>query len=423
MLANCLQILLLCKQKRYAMSTNVKILLDNRREKANKTYPLILRIIHNRKSTSLSLGYNLRKTDWDEEKSLVKKSYDEVSSISRLNNYILRQKLHAFDIINKLQDSGEIETLSVSEIKARIVSKNATVSFHDFTNDLIDELKKAGRFSYAQSVYSTLRAVKLFKKDKDFNFDKLNYKFIIQFENHLKGRGLTLNSIAVYMKTVKMIFNRAVKVGIANKESYPFSGYTIKTTKTKKRAVPRNIIELIEKLELPENNKIWHSRNYFLFSFYAMGINFVDIADLKLENLIENRLEYTRHKTKKDYSIKITEPLKRIMNPYLKGKTKEDYIFPIVRRIGNPELEFRDVVDQRLKYNRLLKKIAEMCGIETNLTSYVSRHSWATIAKHKGVPVAVISEGMGHSDTRITEVYLDSFDKEVLDDYNEMITG
>lgn len=92
-------------------------------------------------------------------------------------------------------------------------------------------------------------------------------------------------------------------------------------------------------------------------------------------------------------------------------------------RIGNPELEFKDVVDRRIKYNRQLKEIAKLCEIETNLTIYVSQHSWATIAKHKGVAVAVISERMGHSDTSITEVYLDSFDKEVLDDFNDVITG
>ncbi|MEZ5196370.1 MAG: site-specific integrase [Bacteroidales bacterium] len=405
------------------MSTNILILLDSRREKKDKTFPLILRIIHNRKSTSIPLGYNLKKNDWNEEKSMVKPSFKGVSSVTRLNNYIQKQKLYAFDIINKLQESGEIETLSVSDIKSRILLKSAKVSFYEFTNDLIDELKGAGRFGYAQSVYYTMNAVKRFMNEKDFDFDKLNYKFIVQFENHLKGRSLSLNSIAVYMKTIKMIYNRAVKVGVAKKESYPFDGYTIKTAKTRKRAVRRDVIELIENLDLPKNTKIWHSRNYFLFSFYAMGINFVDIADLKMSNIVEGRLEYTRNKTKKDYSIKITEPLQNILNLYIKNKKKEDYIFPIVKRIGNPELEFKDVVDQRLKYNRLLKKIAEMCGIETNLTSYVSRHSWATIAKHKGVPVAVISEGMGHSDTRITEVYLDSFDKEVLDNYNEMITG
>lgn len=405
------------------MSTNIKILLDNRREKADKTYPLILRIIHLRKSTSIPLGYNLKETDWDANKSLVKNSYKGVTNVIRLNNFIQKQKLKAFDIINKLQESGEIDSLSVTEIKARIVSKNDTISFYEFTKELIEELKNAERFSYAKSVNSTMIAVQRFKKNRDFNFDKLNYKFIIQFDNHLKGLGLSLNSIAVYMKTVKMIYNRAVKVGVAKNESYPFNGYTIKTAKTKKRAIGRNIIELIEKLDLPKNTRIKHAQNYFLFSFYAIGINFVDIAELKLNNLVEGRLEYTRSKTKKEYSIKISEPLKKILKPYIKEKTKDEYIFPIIQRIENPELKYRDIENKRLVYNKLLKKIADQCEIETNLTSYVSRHSWATIAKHKGVPVAVISEGMGHSDTRITEVYLDSFDKEVLDDFNDMITG
>lgn len=219
-----------------------------------------------------------------------------------------------------------------------------------------------------------------------------------------------------------MIFNRAIKAGVIKKELYPFTGYVIKTAKTKKRAIRRDVITLIENIELDKGSRVWHARNYFLFSFYTQGMNFVDLAKLKPSNIIESRIEYTRQKTKKDYSIKLTDQIKTILKIYLQGKSSDDYIFPIITRVGNPELEYKDIAEKRKIYNQNLKIIAENCGINSNLTGYVSRHSFATIAKHKGVPISVISEFMGHSDARTTEIYLDSFDKEVLDDYNLLIT-
>lgn len=405
------------------MSTNIRIVLDTRVKKKDNTYPLVIRIWHNRRNISIPLGYSMCDYDWDDTKKEVKKSFKGVSNITRLNKLIQSKKIKAMDIVNELQDSGEIDNLTVKEIKARIVSQNSSQTFFVFSDELINELKEAGRFSYAQSINNTLNAVKKFANEKDFTFKQLNYKFLVQFENSCRGRDLAINSIAVYLRNIKMIFNRAIKAGIVKKELYPFTGFPIKTTKTRKRAVRIDVIHLIEAIELPENTRIWNAKNYFLFSFYTMGMNFVDMAHLKLENITEGRLEFARQKTKKNYSIKVTESIQKIIDLYCEGKKKSDFIFPIISRVGNPLFEYRDAHDGRRVYNKMLKEIAELCGIESNLTSYVSRHSWATIAKHKGVPVAVISEGMGHTDVKTTDIYLDSFDKEVLDDFNEMITG
>ena len=205
------------------------------------------------------------------------------------------------------------------------------------------------------------------------------------------------------------------------RDFYPFSGYKIKVSKTRKRAVRRDVIKLIEDLELPEGSKLWHTRIFFLFSFYTMGMNFADMARLKLENINDGRIDYTRQKTRKKYSIKINASIQEIIDQYIEKKEPAEYVFPIILRHGNKSQEFKDVSEKRRKYNQYLKDIAILIGIETNLTSYVARHSWATIAKHKGVPIAAISEGMGHEDVKTTEVYLDSFDSEVLDGYNEQI--
>lgn len=410
-------------RKRQYMSTNIRIVLDTRFEKVDQTYPLIIRISHNRRNISIPLGYSLLEKDWNEQSKEVKSSFKGVSNVTRLNKLIQQKKINAMDIINQLQDSGEIENLTVKEIKSRIINQQSEQTVFSFTEQLIAELKDAGRYGYARSINNTLQAIKKFSSAKDFTFKQLNYMFLTNFENACLKDGLKINSIAVYMRTTKMIYNRAIKAGIVKRELYPFLGFTIKTTKTKKRAVRREVIELIEKFEPVVNTRIWHAKNYFLFSFYAMGINFADLARLKMSNIVEGRLEFTRQKTKKDYSIKVNKAIQEILDLYCTNKHEDDYIFPIITRAGNRELEYRDVSEKRKIYNQMLKEIANLCGIESNLTSYVARHSWATIAKRKGVPVAAISEGMGHGDVKTTEIYLDSFDKEVLDDYNDLITG
>ncbi len=204
------------------MSTNVKIILDNRSQKSDKTYPLILRIIHNRKSISIPLGYSFLENDWNDEIKEVKKSYTGVSNISRLNKLIHKKKVDALDIINQLQDSGEINNLSVKEIKARIVNKDSNQTFYNYTEDIISEMEDAERFGYSRSVNNTLQAVKSFTDENDFPLKDLNYDFLFRFENFCRKRGNSTNTIAVYMRTIKMIFNRGIKSGVVKKRTISF---------------------------------------------------------------------------------------------------------------------------------------------------------------------------------------------------------
>jgi len=405
------------------MNTNILIILDKRRQKKDKTYPLILRIIHNRKSISISLGYSLLEKDWNEKTTSIKKTSKVVSNVTRLNNLISKQKTRAFDIITQLQDSGEIETLSSKEIKDRILNKSSKITFFQYTTRLIQEMSEAGKFGNALVYKDCLRVSKKFTKEKDIRFEEINYKYLVRFENFLSANGNSVNSISVYLRTLRAIYNKAIKENIVKQEYYPFKNFSIKNGKTQKRAVKKEVIETIEELQLEPYSTLWHYKNYFLFSFYGMGLNFADMAHLKMNNIHLDRIIYSRQKTGKEYNIKITAKMHQILNHYTERKKIDSYIFPIIKRSDNPQLAYQDIVSSRRNYNKGLKEIAELCEIENNLTSYVSRHSWATIAKKKGVPTAVISEGLGHESEKTTQIYLDSFDKEVLDEYNEIITN
>ena len=165
---------------------------------------------------------------------------------------------------------------------------------------------------------------------------------------------------------------------------------------------------------------MWHSRNYFLFSFYNMGMNFMDIALLKKSNLIGDRLEYVRAKTGKTYSIKLQGPSLKILKLYIKDQKPDDFIFPIVKRTELAD-QLKDIQNDRKTNNKYLKLMAEKCEINAKITSYVARHSWATIAKNLDVPISVISEGLGHEDIKTTQIYLESFEVDVLDKANKLI--
>jgi integrase/recombinase XerD len=151
-----------------------------------------------------------------------------------------------------------------------------------------------------------------------------------------------------------------------------------------------------------------------------MGASFVDVALLKLSNIRDGRIYYKRQKTGHLYSIPISQPLQVIIDEQTKEKIAQDYIFDVVRS-NDPAVQATQIRDELRRYNRTLKEIGEMCGLTTPLTSYVSRHTYATIAKRRGVPTAVISEALGHSSEEVTQIYLDSFEQSTLDEFHKIV--
>jgi len=395
--------------------------LDQRWPRKNNRYPLYLRIWYRRSNASIALGYTIPFDDWDEINEQAKKSCKQVVNITRLNNFIAKKKANAYDIITQLRDAGELESLSLKELKKGILNKNKSISFDKYTEDIIKNLKAAKKYGNANAYISCKNAINLFQNNVEIEFNQINYKFLIRFETYYLALGNSLNGLSFVMRTFRAIYNRAIKEGYARQENYPFKNYKIRNEPTRKRAIRIEDIHKIRDLKLSKGSDLWHAQNYYMASFYLMGISFTDLATLKMENIIDGRIEYRRHKTRRLYSIKIVTRLQKILDNYINNKEKQNYIFPIIQRPDDSQLVHRDIKNEIKKYNKNLKGIANKGEININLTSYTCRHSWATIAKRKGVPTAIISEGLGHTDGQTTQVYLDSFDKEVMDEYNEDI--
>ena len=404
------------------MATSVKLILDDRRPKEDGTFPIVIRLTHNRISRFIHTGYSVLPNGWDDSsKSIISKGIP-IKELKIINSRIRQKELAAADTILDLEKFGELDKLSVSEIKDKILNKNAKISFRVFTEKIIKELTIAKKFGNASVYKQAIDFIERYTNGKDYTFDQITYQLIKHLEAQHLSKGNSLNSLSFYFRTIRAVFNRAIKEGIVKRDSYPFINYSIKQTKTAKRAIHKSDIDKIRDINLEPNTSLWHARNYFMFSFYNIGMNFIDIAYLKMSNIIDGRFHYVRAKTGKFYSVKISEPANKILLFYTNGKMPNDYVFNIIKGKTQEEqlLTFKNV---RRSYTKWLKKLANLCEIESNLTSYVARHSWATIAKDLNVPISVISEGLGHEDIKTTQIYLDSFDEAVIDKANLLIIG
>ncbi len=403
------------------MNTSVKLTLDTRRKKKDQSYPIILRLTHLRKTTSIALGHSILEKFWDYSNQKVRTSFKGVSSVNKFNNSLDKEKIKVSDKINELYDKGVLNFLSIKQVKEKVVVQNSYDSFFNYGYSLVDEMNNSLRFGSANSYYYVLGLLKKYCDDKDLKFNELNYDFLKKFESHHLAKGNTINSLAVYMKTIRAIYNKGIKEGLIEMDAYPFKNYKIRTKPTKKRAIDITYIRKILDLKIENDNIIYNYRNYFIASYMLYGISFMDLAFLKIHNIEDGRIKFQRKKTSKLYDIKITDQLKEIFNFYTKCKEKDEFIFPIIKR-SSPDLQYKDVIWARNRYNKGLKDIAKLCGIEQTLTSYVSRHSFATNAMLQNIPLQAISTMLGHSKLNTTQIYLKTLPNNILDDYNEKLS-
>lgn len=402
------------------MNTNITITLDTRRAKADGTFPIILRLGHNERTIAIPTGYSVNTKDWDSKNKGIKKSHQGSSSVTRINNIIQKQRADAMNTILKLHETGQLNTLSVSSLKERLINQNKIHSFIHFAKGVVAQLIKANKIGTARSYQGVINVLQTYTNQKDLSFHDISFSFLTKFEANHIANGNGANGLAVYMRTIRALYNKAIKEGVADKESYPFNDYKIKTVPTIKRALDWNFLQKIVALELHPEHPCFTTRNYFLASYMMYGANFSDMAHLHKTDIINGRIQYRRRKTSKLYDIKITDTLAKIIN-YYTNKTKDSpFVFPIIKGTTAIEQE-KSIQWARKRYNKKLKVLGALCGIGQNLTSYVSRHSFATQAMMQDVPLSAISSMLGHSSIKTTEIYLKSLPTNVLDEYNERV--
>lgn len=256
----------------------------------------------------------------------------------------------------------------------------------------------------------------------DISIKDIDYKLLEGFIHHLRASGLKQNSIANYLRSIRAIFNQAIKSKRVNRSCYPFYDITIKSQRTAKRAISKADILSLNTLPLEENSAPWRALNYFMLSFYLRGMSFTDMAYLKKANIISGRIHYERRKTHKLYNVKLFSQAKEIINSIYDENC--DYLLPVLPNdVIEDSLEAKRIISQWIKTtNKYLKRLSLEINRKIPITTYCSRHSFASIAKHMGCSNELIAEALGHQyGNRITNIYLDAFDTNIIDEMHHKV--
>ncbi len=300
--------------------------------------------------------------------------------------------------------------------KCRYVGKEN--SFFNFMSMLIEQLQQSNRFGTAKNYHATLGSFKRFRNNKDIRIVAIDPFIMEDYQAYLKSTGISLNSISFYMRILHASYNRAVDQNLTE-DRKPFRKVFTGVEKTRKRAISTNDIRCIKNLDLPPGSELELTRDLFLFFFFCRGMSFIDAAFLKKDDIYNDILTYRRHKTGQLLHIKIIRQIREIIDRH--SDNASPYLLPIISHARQDERKQYETALRRI--NKNLKVIAGMLKLPITLTTYVSRHTWATIAKSKNIPVNVISDALGHDSITTTQIYLASIDASTIDKANEMIVG
>ncbi len=370
-------------------------------------------LIHERKVRQLLSAYKVFPHEWDENRSMV-----TTTQKSERKSFILsiRERIR-WDVerLTKIGRNFDAEGLSYTadDVIDEFNRYSREYSLFNFMESVIIKLKQNGKIRTSETYYATLNS---FSKNEDIMLDCLTSEIMEAYEAWHQKRGVAPNTISFYTRILRAVYKRAVEYDIIEDRN-PFRHVYTGVEKTVKRALPLAMIKKIKTLDLSLTPALDYARDMFLMSFYLRGMSFIDMAFLKKSDLRNDSVTYRRRKTGQQLIIGWTQEMQMILDKYPEVST--GYLLPIIRNSGTNERYTYRNVGYNINYN--LKKIAQMVGVQIPLTLYVARHSWASAAKAKGIPLSVISEGMGHSSETTTQIYLASLDTSVVDKANSII--
>ena len=398
------------------MTINVNAIFRKDKIKSNNTAPIHIRFTLNRKIRYVSTGVIIHINKWDFENQRIKDNSPEMQELQ----YSIDSKLNEYRRKIKRLEALEVNVTLDNLLETNGRKINCTVG--EYLKQTIERLETLGKYGSASKHRSLLSRLSQFRS-LNIRFDEIDLAYLHDFELFLRKEGNTNNSIATKYAIFKAAYNKALAEGLFVPKTTPFTKYKVGSlwTRTRKRAITKEDIQKLVALEIAPNYRTDYAefaRDIFLFSYYTAGINFTDMATLRYCDIVDGRIYYSRHKTQKLLSFQLVPNAMQIIEKYSKANhTQEDYIFPILDRTEHKTAQqvFNRTHKVLRKVNRELKTLGEQIGLEMPLTTYVARHTFATVLKRSGVNIAIISESLGHSDLSTTQIYLDSFENSQID--------
>jgi integrase/recombinase XerD len=424
MFANCLQIFCSPAIKSTFFMATTNAVLDQRRARKDGSFPIKIQVIHDRKTFMFPLKIFLQKEYWNEGLRRVNPDHPDSN---RFNQTIIQEELRIQRLIYDLE--LQQENYSIADIKCVVQGKKKVAEdcLLCFGYQQVEQMTAAGRFGNAHAYKYALLKLQRYHPKEELPIKSFTYSYLEQFEAALLADGIRKNAIASYMRSLRAIYNKAIKARLVDRSHYPFADYTIKTERTISRTLTKAEIKKIEHLELPDGSAIRKYRDLFMLSFNLIGISYIDMAFLRFENWEGDRIWYKRKKTGKIYNIKLTPQAAEILNNMskVKDKSQNQFLLPIIPDHLMKIEEQRKSAQQGYRHcNKYLKKIADQCGIDKPITTYWARYSWANIARSLGYSKDLIAEALGHEyGNRVTGIYLDNYNNALIDEANARVTA
>lgn len=398
------------------MNASLSVVCYKSKRLSNGESPLMLQVSKGGKRQYQSLGISVNPKFWDFSKNKPKSNCPN-------REYILKL------ILNK---QAELQQRML-ELNAEQKEYTTTTLLHDehrkfelktvkqFYQELIEQYKANDKCGNRLIYKSSYNSINVFTNNNlEIPFSAIDVAWLNKYEKWLRSKGNKETTMSLMFRTLRSAYNKAIDSKCARKSDYPFNNYRISKfdVSTEKRAIAKaDILKFSTDVRsIGKQQYVQLSKDIFIFSYLCGGINFTDIANLTKDNIIEGkRLHYIRQKTGKLIKLGLSEEAIQIIRRY--AVESKGYLFPILNaQLHKTPLQKQNRIHKMLgKVNKNLKLLAADLGVEANLTTYVARHSFASVLKKSGVNIALISEALGHSDLTTTQIYLDSFDNEQID--------
>ena len=378
---------------------------------------LYYQVIYRRIIRQISTSYRIKSSEWNtntediiiEQKSERTLYLESIKSAIQNDINRLRHIVHKFTI-------SEV-SFNADMIVAEFKNPRSNIMLFEYMEHIISRYWNQGQYRTSETYLATLNSFRKFRQGADIDMDDMTSELLESYDYYLKNNYLSPNTTSFYIKHLRAVYNRAVEDGLIV-DRKPFRRVSTSIEKTTKRALPLKIIKRLKALDCSQRPSKRFAKDMFLFSFYTRGMSFVDIANLQKKNLRGDILFYRRKKTNQKLSIHWEPCMQEILKTYGADSTSS-YLFAIINETkGNPRKQYQNVLSL---INRHLKEIGKELGLQQPLTMYCARHSWASIAREEGIPISVISEGLGHDSEKTTQIYLASLKTEIIDNANRKI--
>lgn len=393
------------------MSETIKVLCYKSKTLSNGEHPLMVCVCKDGKRKYQSLGISIKAEQWDFKTNQPKTKCPNRERILLLIN----------EKINELQKTVLDKRIAGKDFTAATLIESTTKNkshktVGEYYLTYIQNLKKEKRIRYAGMLEVSYNSFIKFNKHLDIPFSDIDVAWLKKYELWMKEQNLSVSTISTRVRHLRAVFNLAIAEHFIKNDCYPFRNYKVSklNKQTPKRAIAKKDVMRIMGYQGKSEMECL-AIDVFVFSYLNAGINFIDIAKLKHSNIVESHLIYNREKTKKLINVPLQPKALEIIAKYQSDKSP--YLFPILSPFHQTEVQVANRLHKVLaKVNKHLKEIGERLNLPIPLTTYVARHSYATVLKRAGVSTSIISESLGHSSERVTQIYLDSFDNEQVDD-------